>query len=255
MRPYGEIQRMGGFRLSVRRNLRQLDIGFFGIGCPHPAIECGMAQIGKLLMHTGCKSDSGLSLQVSLEAFIIELGISCQPFREDYTANNKWVTHSWLKTIWEKAHRLQITIELGQPIIQPPRGENDYWVMTELKNICTSEELVRLNRVRLHQQVIFGSDIMDASGRVIDKKYLIERPNGERWSTIKFPNERPPPRDFKLWRNRLPQLRHRGQLYMGNYSLKGHKIWDCVLNMTGYRNSLNVPDTLPFYLLLSRSIR
>ena len=57
-------------------------------------------------------------------------------------AYNKWVTHSWLKTIWEKAHRLQIKIELGKPVIQPPRGENDYWVMKELGNICTKDELI-----------------------------------------------------------------------------------------------------------------
>jgi len=175
-----------------------LDIGFYGIRCPHPVIECGMAQIGKLLMHTGCHSDLGLTLQVSLETFIIELSMSCQPFMEDYTATNKWVTHSWLKTIWEKAHRLQIKIELGKPVTRPPRGENDYWVMKELGSICTTDELVRLNWVRLHQQAIFRSDIMDASGRAIDKKYLKEQPIGERWSTIKFPNERPPPRDFKL---------------------------------------------------------
>ena len=71
MKPYGEIQRLGGFWLSVRRDLRLLDIGFNGIGCPHPAIECGMAQLGKLLMHMGCKSDLSIKLQVSLEAFII----------------------------------------------------------------------------------------------------------------------------------------------------------------------------------------
>ena len=98
--------------------------------------------------------------------------------------------------------------------------------MKELRNICTTDELVRLNWVRLHQQVIFGSDKMDASGRAIDKKYLTERLPEEQWSTINFPNERPPPHDFKLWRDRLPQLQHRGQLYMGNYMLKGHKIWN-----------------------------
>jgi hypothetical protein len=27
--------------------------------------------------------------------------------------------------------------------------------MQELRNICTTDELVRLNRVRIHQQVIF----------------------------------------------------------------------------------------------------
>jgi hypothetical protein len=41
---------------------------------------------------------------------------------------------------------------------------NDYWLMVELAKICSTEELIRLNRVRLHQQVIFGSDIMDAGG-------------------------------------------------------------------------------------------
>ena len=231
MKPYGEIQRLGGFCLSVQRDLCLLTIGFYGIGCPHPEIECGMAQLGKLLMHMGCKSDLSIKLQASLEAFIFEAGVSCQPFMEDYTACNKWVTHSWLKTIWEKAHRLQIKIELGCSNLQLPRGDNDYWLMQELRNICTTNKLVRLNRVQIHQQVIFGLDIMDACGRAIDKKYFTERPWGERWSSIKFPNKRPPPRDFKLWQDRIPQLWHRGQLHMGNYVSGGHKVWNWSYNL------------------------
>jgi hypothetical protein len=91
MKTYGEIQRMGGFWLSVCKDLRLLDIGFYGIGCPHPAVECGMAQLSKLLMHTGCTSDLGLTLQTSLEAFIIELGISGQPFMEEYMCNRPFI--------------------------------------------------------------------------------------------------------------------------------------------------------------------
>ena len=178
MKPYREIQRLGGYRSSVRRDFWQLDIGFYGIGCPHPAIECAIAQIGKLLMHTGCKSDLGIKLQTSLEAFIMELGLSDQPFTEDYSSCSKWVTHSWVKTIWEKAHRFRLTIELKYVHLQPPWGEHDFWLMKELSNICSVDELVQLNRVRLHQQVLFGSDILDAGGRVLDKKYLTERPWG-----------------------------------------------------------------------------
>ena len=226
MKSYGEIQRLGGFRSSVRRELRQLDIGFYGIGCPDPAVECAIAQINKVLSHVGCKSDLAIQMQASLEAFMIEMGMSDQPFREDYEGCNKWVTLSWLKTVWEKACRLRFTIELGPTELQPPRGENDYWLMKELRNICTQEELVRLNRVRLHQQVIFGSDIMDAGGRSLDRKYLTERPPEESWSSLKFPNERPPARDFKLWREILPQLRpNRGTLHMGPYVKQGHKLW------------------------------
>ena len=61
------------------------------------------------------------------------------------------------------------------------------------------DELTRLNRVRLHQQVLFLSDILDGRGTAIDRKYLQRRPQSEQWLTITFPLEDPPVRDFKLW--------------------------------------------------------
>jgi hypothetical protein len=33
-----------------------MHLGFYGVGRPHPAIECFIAQINKLLMHLGIKS-------------------------------------------------------------------------------------------------------------------------------------------------------------------------------------------------------
>lgn len=137
-------------------------------------------------------------------------------------------TLSWLKTVWEKAWRLWIKIELGPTELMPPRGQNDYWLMDELCQICTSEELIRLNRVRLHQQVIFGLDIMDAGSRSLDRKYLTsKRPLEENWSSIKFPIKKPPAKDFKLWRDSLPQLCHQGRLQMG----PGHKVWDWTFDL------------------------
>ena len=48
-----------------------------------------------------------------------------------------------------------------------------------------------LNGVRLYQQVIFLSDVMDASGRAIDRRYLDKRPHNEQWSCHIFPKEMP----------------------------------------------------------------
>ena len=42
--------------------------------------------------------------------------------------------------------------------------------------------LRQLNWVRLYQQVISLSDVMDASGRAIESKYLDKRPYGKQWS-------------------------------------------------------------------------
>ena len=118
-------------------------------------------------------------MHTSVELLVIELGLSTRPFVEDYDACQHWVTHSWLKSVWEKAAKLEIDIQLAQIPLQFPR-ECDSWIMAEF--ICMdydTQSLCRLNRVRLHQQVIFLSDVMDASGRAIESKYLEERPWNE----------------------------------------------------------------------------
>jgi hypothetical protein len=68
----------GGVRRSAPALLRQLDRGFYSMGCPHPGVECLVAQITKLLIHCGCRSSLGLKMSVSMELLITELGISAQ---------------------------------------------------------------------------------------------------------------------------------------------------------------------------------
>ncbi len=169
MKIFYEIHPQGGIRCTARRGTRQLAAGFYGIGCPHPAVECLIAQLKKLIMHYGSHSCLGLNMQTSLELFIIEMGMSLQLFTESYQTCQHWVTPSWFKSIWEKASILDIRIEIAQLPLQPPK-ERDSWLMAEF--ICLNydqHELKKLNRVRIHQQVIFLSDVMDASSRGIDK--------------------------------------------------------------------------------------
>ena len=91
----------------------------------------------------------------------------------------------------------------------------------------SDDDLRRLNRVRMHQEVLFLSDVMDASGRAIDRRYLFPRPMDETWSTLSFPNEQPARKDFQLWRSAIPSIRALGgRLHLGKYTLQGHKIWE-----------------------------
>jgi hypothetical protein len=84
MSTYCEIHPQGEIRQSTRRGIRQLGIGFYGVGCPHPAIECFIAQLNKMLMHYGNQSCLGLQMQNTTELLVIELGMSLQPFQEDH---------------------------------------------------------------------------------------------------------------------------------------------------------------------------
>ena len=69
-------------------------------------------------------------MQTLVELFIIEMGMSAQPFKESFHTCHHWVTPSWFKSIWEKASTLDIEIELAQLPLQPPR-EYDSWLMAE----------------------------------------------------------------------------------------------------------------------------
>ncbi len=97
MQLHYEILLMWGMHQSIRRELRQLDRGFFGVGLPHPGVECFVAQVDKLLTHYGCSSGLSIHMQVSMESLIIEGGVLCQVLSESYSQYGRWVMHIWLR--------------------------------------------------------------------------------------------------------------------------------------------------------------
>jgi hypothetical protein len=69
-RQYFDLLPLGGFIRLAPVELRMLDIGFGGIGCPHPGIEC-LSQINKLVTHYGAKSIVGVELATSMELLAV----------------------------------------------------------------------------------------------------------------------------------------------------------------------------------------
>ena len=58
--------------------------------------------------------------------------------------------------------------------------EKDRWLIDlfDAKGF-TEDELCRSNKVRLHQQVLFMSYVLGASGKMLDRKYLEKRRDNE----------------------------------------------------------------------------
>jgi hypothetical protein len=202
-----------------------MDRGFYGVGFPHPRVECLVGQVNKILSHYGSPTGLGKHMQVSMELLIIEARVSCQPFTEPYVGYSKWVTHSWLRLLWEKADMFQIKIEINDLPLNLP-WVNDRWLMKVLEAEGYSEvELITINRVRCYQQVIFLSNILIASGRAVDIKYTRHHPRNETWSTAIFPEEKLSMQDFRLWKQVLVELdiRARNQYQLGPIIARGHK--------------------------------
>jgi hypothetical protein len=122
---------------------------------------------------------------------------------------------------------LGIALEEGKLQITPPTERNGWLRLLLCKLGYSSAELLRLNRVRMYQEVLFCSNVMDTRGTVVDKQYEQKQPDLKRWSWFRFPLQSPPAKDFCLWRHAFLQLRHvRTAPTLGQFTGKGHKIWE-----------------------------
>jgi hypothetical protein len=110
-------------------------------------------------------------------------------------------------------------IEIADLPVHPPR-ERDSWLMQELTRLNYSSKDLHLNRVQLHQEILFLSTVIDASGWALNRRYLRQISWGEKWFTLSFPTEQPPPHDFKFWKEAIPQIR----------ALAGASIWEIMCN-------------------------
>ena len=104
-----------------------------------------------------------------------------------------------------------------------------------VKAIFDKDSLRYLNRVRVHQQVLFLSCVLRASGKILDRKYPGERKPGEIWSRLKFPKEKPPKKDFLLWEVALRQVVPAGgiQDWLDRVLHLDYKVWDWRWDLKG----------------------
>ena len=228
MKPYYNLLPLAGVIRSAPKDLRMLDIAFGGIGFPHPTVETLVEQLNKLAMHYGCTSALGTVLQTSMELFVLELGLSSTtPFSFSYQKYEALVTRCWLKTIWEKCDRYNIRVKVGNINIHPPRDGDKWLIQAFIDDGYKDDELRWLNRVRIHQQALFLSDVLNANGRSIDLKYTEERA-GVPWSSYTFPTVYPSEADLELWRSAIYGVSpaSRPRLRVRDFRCPGHKIWD-----------------------------
>ena len=92
----------------------------------------------------------------------------------------------------------------------------------------STEDLVRLSQVQFHQQELFLPCMLGASGKTLDPKYTTQRKEEEHWSTLVFPKEKPPQRDFALWKLALCRVIPTGGItdFLGRLTQGRHTTWE-----------------------------
>ena len=178
-----------------------------------------------------------------------------QLLHQSYKKYEKWVTPLWFKTLYEKCDLLNVVVEFNDVLLDWAQ-EGDKWLMAEFQRIgYTGEALFILNHVRIYLHALFLSDILGASGKRLDNKYLKQRPPGQRWSKWIFPWEQPARRDFRLWDEAVKKLVPEAGVTdrLGPLRDSGQKRWDWRLDHQGDRLIHHRGEVIDIYHLWSNS--
>ena len=78
-------------------------------------------------------------------------------------------------SVWEKCNMFNVVIGINDNLLKMPR-EGDKWILQMFVQAAfNKEDFLRLNRVRVHQQVLFLACVLGASGKYLDKKYMTKQ--------------------------------------------------------------------------------
>jgi hypothetical protein len=216
----------------MRVRSQSIDAGFFGVSLPHLGVEALIAMANKLLMHYGCHTATGRFMQTSYCLFYLELGLLFQPLQESYQKYGHLVTHLWMKMLWEKPSMFIVHTVVTDIPLQYSR-EGDQFIMQVLaKAGYMGEVLWRLKRVRVSLQLLFLSDVLTTSGNKVSIDILSQRPQGEAWSTMRWPNKQPMDSDMRLWKDAMLLIcpSRSSTLSIGSFIGKSHRVWQWFWN-------------------------
>jgi hypothetical protein len=226
---------LGGIIRTAPLESRMIDAGFFCSGLPHPGVEALIAMTNKLLMHYGCRLALGDFMKTSYSYLTLELGVSFQPLQALYSRFSFLATHSWIKMLWEKADKFGVTIETAIETLAFPRRGDKFLMLVLMERGYSRETVWWLNRVRIHMQVLFLSDVLTVLGYRIDGAVLRLRPSTNRMSTLNWPKEEPTTADMILWKEALEDICPSRQCLncLGQYVASGSRMeMVCVIEQT-----------------------
>lgn len=194
--------RKSGYSSTLRRIFRQTSSAYFGAGAMNIFQQSGVLKISALVMHSWKESPTQSLLKHNIELFVLEAGLfgpvwHLPTLKKALT----WCSpHSWLyhTAVFLVKNDIQICPKHFE---LKAKRRGDKAIMDVMHRLhFTSNELRKINEVRMLHGVVTLSDLTTADGRRLDPVFLHRSAfEGDR-NTYKWPTKHDvTPSEFKVW--------------------------------------------------------
>jgi len=210
------------------RSLMQANSQYGGLGITHIYDVMGIEKLKFLLMHIRRKDTTGDLLQISMQQTQLECGSEKLFFNLNHDEYGHLTTPTWNTNLWQYVSSRSINMELDLNVqIKNPRV-NDKFIMDILMHDgnLTKQELIGVNKVRQHLELLTLSDIADLRGKNILRN--IGEGKKERDSRYTFSRQEPPQKWINWWiKKACPILKkHLNKKPLGEWKTKPNQKWN-----------------------------
>ena len=208
-----------------------------GLELPDWELMSISARLATLMYHIRAADDTGKLLSISIQWTQLEIGTNDLFLNLKPSTFLSLTTPTWITSLWKamSPYNIQFTpSSLPSSIIPtPPRQSDDFIMNLFLNHHFTTQQLITINHCRLYLQVLFISDISNATGVSIDLPYRgnaiyihNRRISSLRWPIISNP---PTTSQWELWQSAIKTCIC-NQLYilhtpLGDWSNNTHQHW------------------------------
>ena len=117
--------------------------------------------------HMQMQDPTGEVMLLSLQYTQMMLGIEELFFNTSFDNYSFLVDKTWLTHLWEFLDSKGLSIEVKKKYLIPAQRENDKFIMDVLHTHFSHQDLIKINKIRLHLKLLFLSDVADNVGRHI----------------------------------------------------------------------------------------
>jgi hypothetical protein len=216
-----------GVNRNLNKSLCQLHYTFGGIGLFNLAVEQHICRVNLFCQHYGSQSIVGKKLMTSLHWLQLQIGCEGCPLLEDFATWGRLAPTSWIHSFWESLHQYPCSMDIQYEGV-PLQRAGDITLMGLAHTYGLSgDSLLSFNCCRCYGNLLFLSDIVNASGTGVDSRFLVDgfRPLESRLS---FPPECPTLRDWEVWKGFW--LKRSTEVFrspLGAWICNPHFVWHC----------------------------
>ena len=186
-----------GFHRHFSRIMATAPFQYGGLNITHFFDIQGKQKLKFLTMHLKRNDTTGKLIKIAMQNIQVSVGSSSPFYTLPFEQYNQLIPDSWLKQIFEYLDSRQISCDFTNDCTFAPQRQHDLSLMELLAPHFTSSELVMINRIRIHLQLYFLSDVTDINGSKLIP--CIRQMKSDRTSTWEWPTQSQPKNCSLLW--------------------------------------------------------